>query len=139
MCVTNTPLCPIASFTMANVGQINIEHATLHPHAGSWTLLLSCAKLAPKCKTIGVEITNNYYVNFNEMRKDFDTRDLHQPTAYVRGNFRKKSIRDEARNQNIECGSSSSNSNTEEEKEDVFHNSNKGFDLIIINPPYGTH
>ena len=126
-CITNAPLCPIASFTMANIGQINNEHAALCPHAGSCALLLSCAKLAPKCKTVGVEIANDYYVNFNDTRKDFDAHDLHQPAGYVRGNFRKKSIRDEARNQIIECGSSSSNSNAEEEKEDVFHNSNKGF------------
>ena len=123
-----TPLCPIASFTMANIGQINNEHVVLHSYAGSCASLLSCAKLAPKCKTVGVEIANNYCINFNDMRKDFDTHNLHQPAGYIRGNFRKKSIRDEARNQIIECGSSSSsNSNAEEEKENVFHNSNKGF------------
>ena len=77
-------------------------------------------------------------MNFNDTCKNFDTRDLHHPAGYSCGNFRKKSIRDKARNQIIECDSSSSNSNAEEEKEDMFHNSNKGFDLIIIDPPCGT-
>ena len=104
---------------MSNIGQINNDQTVLDPYAGSCALLLSCAKLAPKSKTVGIEIANNYYVNFDDIRKDFDTRGLHQPAGLIRGDFRRKEIRDMARDQII------------------VDSSHKGFDLIITDPPYG--
>ena len=65
--------------------------------------------------------------------------DLYYPASYIYSNFYKKSIRYKAQIQIIECNSSSSNSNVEEEKEDIFYNSNKGFNLIIIDPPYSVY
>ena len=64
---------------------------------------------------------------------------MYYPAGYIYSNFHKKSIRYKVQNQIIKCDSSSSNSNMEEEKEDIFYNSNKGFNLIIIDPPYSVY
>jgi len=113
ICITNTPLCPIASFSMCNIAQIRDDQKVLDPYAGSCATLLSAAKLAPFCKTVGIEISPK--INVEDVLKDFTVRSLPLPAAIVNGDCTDAAVRDRAR---AAVGGTA-------------------FDAIITDPPYG--
>lgn len=115
ICVTNTPLCPIAAFAMCNVAGVKDGSTILDPYAGSCATLLAAAMIAPTCRTVGIEIAHNGLVNRKDIRTDFETRGLPAPLALLQGDSTDSGIRDEARKV---IGS-------------------EPFDLIITDPPYG--
>lgn len=115
ICITNTPLCPIASFSLCNVARIRNGMTVLDPYAGSCATLLATAMIAPQSQSVGIEIAQNGLVNRDDIRKDFSTRNLPQPKALLQGD--------------------STNFNTREEAKQAI--GNKAFDAIIADPPYG--
>jgi tRNA G10 N-methylase Trm11 len=115
ICVTNTPLCPIAAFAMCNVAGVKDGSTILDPYAGSCATLLAAAMIAPTCRTVSIEIAHNGLVNRKDIRMDFETRRLPAPVALIQGDSTDSAIRDEARK--------------------VI--GNEPFDLIITDPPYG--
>lgn len=115
ICVTTTPLCDIAAYLMCNVAQIRDGNAILDTFAGSCATLLAASMIAPRCRTVGIEIAHSGYVNRDDIGKDFDKRGLPQPVGLLRGDSSDPSIRDKAR---AAIG-------------------NRAFDAIITDPPYG--
>ena len=118
ICVTTTPLCPIASFTLCNIAQMpRLSNPTiLDPFAGSCATLLAAAHITDGCcRSVAIEIAHNGYVNRNDVMKDFDTRSLPPPTEIIRGDCTSSEIRQQARRA---IG-------------------NTAFDVIVTDPPYG--
>jgi tRNA G10 N-methylase Trm11 len=115
ICVTNTPLCPIAAFSLCNVAGVRAGQSILDPYAGSCATLLAAAMMEPTCRTVGIEISHNGDVNRDDIRKDFSTRDLVEPLALILGDSTDESIRNEARS----------------------FIGDEPFDHIITDPPYG--
>lgn len=115
ICITTTPLCPIAAFSLCNVAGIRPHSRILDPYAGSCATLLASAMLEPSCQTVGIEIAHNGVVNRHDIRNDFQTRNLTEPVALIRGNYMDDNVRDSARNSVT----------------------NGQFDFIITDPPYG--
>ena len=115
ICVTNTPLCPLAAFTMCNVAQVKSGDSIFDPFAGSCAILLAASMIEPTVNSVGCEIAHNGQVNRENIMKDFMTRDLTAPSAIIRGDSMEKDIRNEAR---AAIG-------------------NAPFDAIITDPPYG--
>ena len=115
ICVTNTPLCPIASFTLCNVAGVRPHSRVLDPFAGSCAILLAAAMIESSCQTVGIEIAHNGLVNRDDVREDFVRRNLSQPVALLHGD----STDDRARAQAREAIGG------------------EPFDLIITDPPYG--
>ncbi len=115
ICVTNTPLCPIAAFNMCNVAGIRHDSSILDPFAGSCATLLAAALIEPTCQTVGIEIAHDGLVNRNDIRKDFTSRELTEPVSLIHGDCTDARTRQAAR-------------------EAI---GNKPFDLIITDPPYG--
>lgn len=115
LCVTNTPLCPVAAFTMCNVAQIQSHSTVLDPFCGSGATLLASAMIAPHCKTVGIEIAHNGIVCRDDIRRDFAMRNLSQPEALIYGD--------------------SSDSGTRAQARDAIGNA--PFDCIVTDPPYG--
>eukprot|EP00526_Cylindrotheca_closterium_P013103 CAMPEP_0113619724 /NCGR_PEP_ID=MMETSP0017_2-20120614/10025_1 /TAXON_ID=2856 /ORGANISM="Cylindrotheca closterium" /LENGTH=449 /DNA_ID=CAMNT_0000529323 /DNA_START=140 /DNA_END=1489 /DNA_ORIENTATION=- /assembly_acc=CAM_ASM_000147 len=115
ICITNTPLEPIASFSLCNVARIRNGMAILDPYAGSCATLLASAMIAPQSQTVGIEIAHNGIVSRDNIRKDFSSRNLTQPVALLQGDSTNQTIRDEA-------------------KTAIQY---RPFDAIIADPPYG--
>lgn len=115
ICITNTPLCPIASYSLCNVARITNESRILDPYAGSCATLLAASSIAPGCETVGIEIAHNGLVNREDIRKDFATRGLSLPRGLLLGDSSKETIRKEAR----ACIGGGA------------------FDAIVADPPYG--
>ncbi|KAL3944425.1 MAG: hypothetical protein SGBAC_001503 [Bacillariaceae sp.] len=115
ICITNTPLEPIASFSLCNVARIRNNMAILDPYAGSCATLLASAMIAPTSQTVGIEIAHNGIVDRDNIRKDFFSRNLTQPVALLQGDSTNQTIRDEAK----------------------AAIQNRPFDAIIADPPYG--
>jgi len=115
--VTNTPLCPIASFSLCNVARITSTSKILDPYAGSCATLLAAAMIAPNCQTVGIDIASNQYVNRDDIGKDFTTRGLNLPRALLQGDSADPEIRQKA-------------------KESVG-GVDVVFDAIVADPPYG--
>ena len=115
LCVTSTPLEPIAAFTMANAGLVHNGSAVLDLYAGSATSLLASAALAPECKTVGIERDGDWLVNFTKVSEDFISRNLPPPTM-VRGDSRDPTVRGQAL---------------------AALPGSEGFDVILADPPYG--
>ncbi|KAL3780334.1 hypothetical protein HJC23_008264 [Cyclotella cryptica] len=121
ICVTTTPLCPIASFTLCNIAQTqrNTNTAILDPFAGSCATLLAAAHITKgQCRSVGIEICHDGYVNRNDIKRDFDSRSL-PPPLVIRGDCLSSDVRDRAR---AEMGGN-----------ECF----PGFDVIVTDPPYG--
>lgn len=115
ICITTTPLCPIASFPLCNIARIREHQTVLDPFAGSCATLLAASYLAPSCRTVGIEIAHNGFVNRDDIRKDFETRSLPLPVDIIKGDSMCRDVRDEAR---AAIGG-------------------EAFDVIITDPPYG--
>lgn len=115
ICVTNTPLEPIASFSLCNVARISNQMSILDPYAGSCATLLAASMIAPASQTVGIEIAHNGLVNRDDVRTDFSSRELSQPKALIHGDSTDINIRKEAKKV---IGS-------------------RPFDAIIADPPYG--
>eukprot|EP00557_Chaetoceros_sp_GSL56_P001165 CAMPEP_0176489452 /NCGR_PEP_ID=MMETSP0200_2-20121128/7295_1 /TAXON_ID=947934 /ORGANISM="Chaetoceros sp., Strain GSL56" /LENGTH=485 /DNA_ID=CAMNT_0017886593 /DNA_START=265 /DNA_END=1719 /DNA_ORIENTATION=+ len=114
-CVTNTPLCPLAAFTMCNVARISANYKILDPFCGSCAILLAATMMEPSVQTVGIDIAHNGQVNRTDIMSDFSCRNLTLPMALIRGNSMLDSIRKESR---AAIG-------------------NEPFDAIITDPPYG--
>jgi tRNA G10 N-methylase Trm11 len=115
ICVTNTPLCPIAAFSMCNIGALRANQSVLDPFSGSCAILLAAAMIEPTCRTVGIEIAPSYIIRRENILKDFSSRSLTPPMALIEGNSNDSAVRDHARSA---IGGES-------------------FDLIITDPPYG--
>jgi len=115
ICITNTPLCPIASFLLCNIAGVRPHSRILDPYAGSCAVLLAAAMIDPTCQSVGIEIAHNGIVCRDDIRKDFESRQLVPPVALVRGDSTDDKIRATAR--------------------DAI--GGNPFDFIITDPPYG--
>ena len=115
ICITKTPLCPIAAYALCNLARIKNGDKVLDPYAGSCATLLASAMLAPECVTVGIEIAHDGIVDRKDVRRDFLERGLILPAKLICGDSTSKQIRLLARNA---IGGSA-------------------FDAIITDPPYG--
>eukprot|EP00536_Pseudo-nitzschia_multiseries_P000149 jgi/Psemu1/293935/fgenesh1_pm.3_\ len=115
ICVTNTPLEPIAAFVLCNIARVRSRDKILDPYAGSCTTLLAAAMIAPDAQTVGIEIAHNGLVNREHIAEDFATRNLTLPKQIIHGDSTDATVRETAR-------------------EAV---GNEPFDAIIADPPYG--
>lgn len=115
ICVTNTPLCPIAAFVACNVAGVKDGCTILDPYGGSGATLLAAAMISPTCKSVAIEIAHDGLVNRDDIRSDFETRGLKPPLALLLGDSTDSNIRQKAR-------------------EAI---GNDPFDMIITDPPYG--
>ena len=115
ICITNTPLEPIAAFILCNIARIKSNDKILDPYAGSCTTLLAAAMIAPNCETVGIEIAHNGLVNREHIVQDFTSRDLKLPNEIICGDSTEMTVRESA-------------------KAAV---NDEPFDVIIADPPYG--
>jgi Putative RNA methylase family UPF0020 len=128
ICVTNTPLCPLASFIMANIARIrttNDGFAVLDPYCGSGGTLLAAAMVLQMSKDerqstaqyplVGIEVCHDGIVNREDIRRDFTTRNWTNPITLLHGDSTQPHVRRKARDA-IGC---------------------RPFDAIITDPPYG--
>lgn len=115
ICITNTPLCPIAAYSMCNIAQIHETQTVLDPYAGSCATLLAASSVAPLCRTVGIEINDNDTVNRSDIQRDFESRGLPHPLGLICGDSMTAGVRDEAR---------------------ALIKGN-AFDVIVTDPPYG--
>ena len=119
LCVTRTPLCPIASFTLCNVAQLQSNFTILDPFAGSCATLLAAAHITSTggggCRSVAIEISHDGHVNRTNIVRDFDARSLPPPIGIIHGDCLSAQVRQQAR---LAIG-------------------NKPFDIIISDPPYG--
>ena len=130
ICVTNTPLCPLASFIMTNIARVRTTgdgFAVLDPYCGSGGTLLAAAmvlqmssadklqgKTAPQM-LVGIEISHDGLVNRDDIRRDFTTRSWTDPITLLKGDSTQPNVRRMAR--------------------DAI--GDRPFDAIITDPPYG--
>ncbi len=114
-CITRTPLCPLASFIMCNLGLVRDGHRVLDPYSGSCSTLLASATVAKRCQMVGIELAGNDIVDRDKIEMDFDLRGLDQPTALIHGDCTDSDVRDIARRS---VG-------------------DEPFDVILADPPYG--
>jgi tRNA G10 N-methylase Trm11 len=115
ICITRTPLCPLASFIMCNLAQIKEGDSILDPYAGSCSTLLAASMVVPSIQSVGIEIADNNSVNRDDILKDFESRGLSPPKHLLHGDSLDSDVRDIAR---AAIG-------------------NVPFDAIIADPPYG--
>jgi len=115
ICVTNTPLCPLAAFTMCNVARIKPGYRIFDPFAGSCAILMAASTIEPTIRSVGVEIALDGQINQDDIVLDFTSRNLTVPSAIIRGDSMSGDIRSEAR---AAVG-------------------NEPFDVIVTDPPYG--
>jgi Putative RNA methylase family UPF0020 len=115
ICITNTPLPPIAAYTLCNVARISPNSTVLDPYAGSCTILLASAVMAVGCATVGIEIAHDGLVNRDDIVRDFASRNVTPPVALIQGDCTCETVRDEARA--------------------AIHD--EAFDVICTDPPYG--
>ena len=138
VCVTTTPLCPIASFSLCNIARLSRvgKPAILDPFAGSCATLLAAAhvttpstssqsasesdseEVAPRregCRSVAIEIAHDGYVNRNDIVEDFEARSLPPPLEIIHGDCLASDVRDRAR---AAIGG-------------------EPFDVIVTDPPYG--
>ncbi len=127
ICITRTPLCPIAAFLLCNIARIKDNDYVLDPFAGSCTTLLASTMMAKNVKTVGVEIAPNDVINREKIRKDFESRGLDLPNSLIEGDITDAKIRDEARD--------AINGDIVEETTSI--EGKRMFDAIVADPPYG--
>ena len=143
ICVTNTPLCPVAAFVMCNVAQLGRpkvgndnqqRHFTvLDPYSGSCAILLAAAMMEKTwCQTVGIELAHNGIVNRDDVRRDFISRNLTEPVALLHGDSSDRDVRAKAR-----AAICHHHDRGELENKNVGDIQSQGFDAIITDPPYG--
>ena len=115
ICVTTTPLEPIAAFSLCNICGIRDNQRILDPYSGSCAILLAAAMISPSCQTVGIDLAHDGLINREHIFEDFSTRDLTPPKAVFQGDFTFVKYRDKAR---AAVGGAA-------------------FDHIITDPPYG--
>jgi len=115
ICITNTPLEPIAAFILCNLASIRENDKVLDPFAGSASVLLAASMISNSVRTVGIEIASDKFLSREKVRQDFSTRGLSQPLGLLIGNSMDSKIREEARK--LIGGSE--------------------FDAIVCDPPYG--
>mmetsp|Transcript_13921 Transcript_13921/g.28378 ORF Transcript_13921/g.28378 Transcript_13921/m.28378 type:complete len:545 (+) Transcript_13921:110-1744(+) len=123
ICVTTTPLCPIAAFTLCNVAQLRPHFTVLDPFAGSCASLLAAAHIATNSArptksqggTVSIEVAHNGLINRDDILRDFESRALVPPLDIIHGDCMLYETRERAR-------------------QVIGQNS---FDCIITDPPYG--
>ena len=115
ICVTNTPLCPVAAFVLCNVAGVSGSQNILDPYAGSGAILLAASLIDGQSRNVGIEIAHDGLVNRDDLRRDFSTRQLPQPLALIKGDSTDAKVRYQAR----------------------LTTGNVPFDLIVTDPPYG--
>ena len=115
ICVTNTPLCPIAAYSMCNIAGIRSHQTVLDPYGGSCAILLAAALLDKTVRTVAIDVAHNGLVNRFDIRQDFVTRQVPPPLDLLRGDCADPTLRTLAR-------------------EVIRH---QPFDHIITDPPYG--
>jgi len=113
LCITTTPLCPIAAYSLVNIAQVRTDDCVLDPYCGSATTLLAAAQMATNLTLVGIEINHNGHVNRTNIVRDFTSRNLPEPAALIRGDCTQEAIRDLARRYG------------------------GPFDVIVTDPPYG--
>jgi tRNA G10 N-methylase Trm11 len=114
-CVTNTPLCPLSSFIMCNIGRVKEGDRILDPYSGSCSTLLACAIIAPTSQTVGIELADDDVIDRDAIVADFESRGLVPPVGLIHGDCTDYSVREQARTA-IGGGA---------------------FDVILADPPYG--
>jgi len=115
ICITNTPLEPIAAFCLCNVARIKRNDRILDPYCGSAATLLAAAVVASCVETVGVEIAHDGLVNREDIIQDFVTRGLTVPKQLIRGDSTDPRVLNDA----------------------LRAVGNEPFDAIITDPPYG--
>jgi tRNA G10 N-methylase Trm11 len=120
ICITNTPLCPIAAFSLCNIAGVRDGLSILDPYAGSCTTLLAAAMMMKNVpggmvRMVGIEIAHDGLVNRDDIRMDFESRNFTPPLALLQGDSTDESTRDHARS----------------------YIGGEPFDVIITDPPYG--
>jgi hypothetical protein len=128
ICVTRTPLCPIASFALCNVARLRQGATVLDPFAGSCATLLAASHITSRsppspdtglgggcCRSVAIEIAHNGNVDRDDIVLDFEARSLPPPLEIIHGDCLSSDVRTRARNA-IGGGA---------------------FDVIVTDPPYG--
>lgn len=115
ICVTNTPLEPIAAFVLCNIARINNSTTVLDPYAGSCSTLLAATIIAPSAESVGIEIAHDGFVNREHIYSDFTSRKLKIPNKLIHGDSTDPVVRKDA----------------------LSAIDNNPFDVIIADPPYG--
>ena len=115
ICITNTPLEPIAAYNLCNFARVSDDSKVLDTYAGSCATLLAAASVAPNCTTVGIEIALKKFVKKEHIIEDFTSRNLKVPNAIIRGDSMDRDVREKARNA---IGG-------------------QAFDCIATDPPYG--
>jgi tRNA G10 N-methylase Trm11 len=115
ICVTNTPLCPIASFVIVNVAGVQGSETILDPYVGSGGILLAAALIDNRVRTVGIDVAHGGLIDRDHLRRDFADRNLTQPLELIQGDSTDANVRRLARSA---VGG-------------------KPFDLILTDPPYG--
>mmetsp|Transcript_1780 Transcript_1780/g.4208 ORF Transcript_1780/g.4208 Transcript_1780/m.4208 type:complete len:534 (-) Transcript_1780:1640-3241(-) len=115
ICITNTPLEPVAAYNLCNLARIRDGDRVLDTYAGSCATLLAASSLAPNCITVGIEIALKKFVKKEDIVEDFTSRGLQVPSAIICGDCMSRKIRDKARKA---VG-------------------DEPFDAIVTDPPYG--
>jgi tRNA G10 N-methylase Trm11 len=113
--LSQTPLEPVAAFSLCNIAGIRDGQRILDPYSGSCAILLAAAMIAKDLQQVGIDSAHDGFINRDHIREDFETRGLQQPKAVFRGDSRIEAIRDRAR---AAVG-------------------DEPFDHIITDPPYG--
>lgn len=110
-----TPLEPIAAFSLCNIAGIRDGQRIFDPYSGSCAILLAAAMIAKDLQQVGVDIAHDRFINRDHIWEDFNSRGLPQPKAVFRGDSTIAAIRQKAR---AAVG-------------------DEPFDHIITDPPYG--
>ena len=111
ICVTRTPLCPIASFALCNVAQLRQGATVLDPFAGSCATLLAASHITSRsppspdtglgggcCRSVAIEIAHNGNVDRDDIVRDFEARSLPPPLEIIHGDCLSSDVRARARN-----------------------------------------
>jgi 16S rRNA G966 N2-methylase RsmD len=140
ICITNTPLCPMAAFWMCNIAGIRPGQAILDPFAGSCAILMAAAMIRASCRTVAIEIAHNGLVNRPDIQRDFTTRNLTLPCDLVHGDCTDVRVRRRAKRALLQPRLPNVNDDhggQHEDDDDSDSSTLPSFDYIITDPPYG--
>ena len=118
ICVTRTPLCPIASFALCNVARLRQGATVLDPFARSRPTSppdRRHRRTRDSARSVAIEIAHNGNVDRDDIVRDFEARSFPPPLEIIHGDCLSSDVRTRARNA-IGGGA---------------------FDVIVTDPPYG--